>query len=114
VSVATLIDALQRSIIGSGSSACLRGGIFQTNYDITWTTTLTNCAFASDLIVNGTMVWGANTDSSLSADVTISGNGTAGGVLHITGFWLVPGAATNLSITGTLGGKKVAALVPNT
>jgi pimeloyl-ACP methyl ester carboxylesterase len=67
VAVATAIDALQRSIIGSGSSFCLRGGTFQTNYDIAWTTTLTECAFASDLVVNGNFVFGANTDGSLGA-----------------------------------------------
>lgn len=112
VSVATVIDTLQRSIIGSGSSVCLRGGNFQTNYDTSWTTTLTDCAFSRDVIVNGTVVWGG--DNSLTGDLTVSGSGTKGGSLHISGFWLVPGPTSNLLITGTLGGKSVAALVPNT
>jgi hypothetical protein len=48
VAVATAIDTVQRSIIGSGSSSSLHGGSFQTQYDSSWTTTLSDCAFASD------------------------------------------------------------------
>jgi pimeloyl-ACP methyl ester carboxylesterase len=113
VAVATAIDALQRSNLGSGSSFCLRGGTFQTNYDLAWTTTLANCAFASDLVVSGSFVFGAFTDGSLVGDFTVSGAGTAGGTIHVSGFWLVPGPITNLSISGMLGGKQVAVLIPN-
>ena len=74
------------------------------------TTTLTNCSFATDLIVNGTLVWGF--DNSIVADLTVSGAGTAGGSLHVTGFWENPGPVGNFSITGTLGSKQVAVLVP--
>jgi hypothetical protein len=115
VSVATAVDALQRSIIFffSSDGVGLRGGTFHTDYfgpDFITTTTLTDCAFTTDLIVNGTIVWGY--DSSIVADLTISGPGTAGGTLHVTGFFENPGPVGNYSVTGTIGGKQVAALVP--
>ena len=113
VAVATAFDALQRSLIGSGSGVGLRGGTFQTVFGgATWfsTTTLTNCSFSTDLIVNGTLNWGY--DNSILADLTVSGTGTAGGTLHITGFFENPGPVGNFSVTGTLGGKQVATLVP--
>ena len=119
VALATAFDALQRSLIGSGpftgtgTGVGLRGGTFQTVFfgaTSFSTTTLTNCSFATDLIVNGTLVWGY--DNSIVADLTVSGAGTAGGSLHVTGFWENPGPVGNFSITGTLGSKQVAVLVP--
>jgi hypothetical protein len=112
VAVATAVDALQRSIIGSGNGVGLRGGTFHTDYGVTqWTTTLTDCAFSKDVFVSGTINWYAN--NSLAADLTVNGPGTAGGSLTITGEWLVFGGSVgNFSITGTLGGKQVAVLVP--
>ena len=111
VAVATAIDALQRSLIGSGSGVGLRGGTFNTVINgSVWTTTLTNCAFATDVIVNGTFVWGS--DNSIIGDLTVSGPGTAGGTLYINGFFDIPGPVGNFSLTGTLGGKQVAVLVP--
>jgi pimeloyl-ACP methyl ester carboxylesterase len=113
VALATAFDALQRSLIGSGSGVGLRGGTFQTVFSGATsfaTTTLTNCSFATDLIVNGTLSWGY--DNSIVADFTVSGPGTAGGSLHVTGFWENPGPVGNFSVTGTLGGKHVAVLVP--
>ena len=68
------------------------------------------CEFATDVIVNGTVTWGA--DDSIIADLVISGSGTAGGTLHITGFWNNPGPFGMFQISGTLGGKNVAVLVP--
>jgi hypothetical protein len=46
------------------------------------------------------------------ADLTVSGTGTSGGTLHVEGGWLVPGPVGNFTVTGTLGGKQVAVLVP--
>jgi pimeloyl-ACP methyl ester carboxylesterase len=112
VAVATAVDALKRTTIGSGSGVGLRAGTFQTSFDDfgNQTTTLTNCAFASDVTVNGTLVWGA--DLSFVADLTVSGSGTAGGALHVEGTWQAPGPAGNFKISGALGGKQVAVLVP--
>lgn len=110
VAVATATDALQRSMIGDGIGVGLRAGTFHTNYDSSWTTTLTGCVFATDVIVNGTLTWGS--DNSFAADLVVAGPGTAGGTIHVAGFWEAPGPVGNFKVTGTLGGKQVAVLVP--
>jgi pimeloyl-ACP methyl ester carboxylesterase len=111
VAVAAATDALQRSIIGSGDGVGLRAGTFHTDYsDAGWTTALTGCAFANDVIVDGTIVWGA--DKSVVADLNVSGSGTAGGTLHVKGAWQAPGGVGNFRISGSLGGRQVAVLVP--
>lgn len=112
VAVATAIDALKRSTIGSGNGVGLRAGTFQTSWDTNGnqTTTLTNCAFANDVTVNGTLTWG--TDFSFVADLTVGGTGTAGGTLHVEGTWEAPGPVGKFNISGTLGGKNVRVLVP--
>src|ERR1019366_1513595 len=96
----------------SGNGVGLRAGTFQTSFDTNGnqTTTLTDCAFAKDVSVNGTVMWGA--DKSFVADLTVSGTGTAGGTLHVEGTWEAPGPVGNLRISGTLGGLRVAVLVP--
>jgi hypothetical protein len=84
VAVATATDAMHRSIIGFGDEVGLRAGTFHTEYgDTAWTTTLTNCAFAKDAIVNGTVTW--EVFGSFVVDLTVSGSGTAGGTLHLEG-----------------------------
>lgn len=112
VAVATAIDALKRSTIGSGSGVGLRGGTFQTSFDGSGNqvTTLSNCVLATDITINGTVVWG--TDLSFVADLTVTGLGTAGGTLHVEGTWEAPGQVGNFKISGMLGGKNVAVLVP--
>jgi len=112
VAVATSVDAVQRSIIGYGSGVGLRGGTFLTDYGdgSVWTTALTDCAFATDVIVNGTVTW--DVFGNFTADLIVSGAGTAGGNLHVGGTWQAPGPIGNFSVTGTLGGKQVAVLVP--
>ena len=119
VSVATAIDALQRSILiafsggsGVGAGVGLRAGTFQTNFGSSgnWTTTLEDCAFATDVTVNGTITWPA--DLSIVADLVVSGTGAASGTIHVEGFWLSPGPVGNFKVSGTLGGKQVAVVVP--
>jgi hypothetical protein len=112
VAVATAIDALKRTTIGSGNGVGLRSGTFQTSIDANGnqTTTLTDCAFAKDVTVNGTVMWGA--DKSFVADLAVSGAGTAGGTLQVEGTFEAPGPVGNLKISGTLGELRVAALVP--
>jgi pimeloyl-ACP methyl ester carboxylesterase len=112
VAVATAIDALKRSTLGSGNGVGLRGGTFQSAVDANGnqTTTLKNCSFATDVIVNGTVMWGS--DMSLTADLTAAGSGTAGGTLHIAGALEAPGPVGSFKISGRLGGRKVAVLVP--
>ncbi len=110
MTVAAAIDALQRSTIGFGDGVGLRAGTFHTDYGAAWTTTLTDCAFATDVTVNGTVTWGA--DNSFVADLSVSGSGTAGGRLHVDGSWVVPGPVGKFKVSGTLGGKEVTVLVP--
>jgi pimeloyl-ACP methyl ester carboxylesterase len=112
VAVATAIDALKRSTLGSGNGVGLRAGTFESTVDANGnqTTILTNCSFASDVIVNGTVIWGS--DLSFVADLTVSGSGTAGGSLHIDGAFEAPGPVGSFKISGVLGGRKVAVLVP--
>jgi len=112
VAVAAVTDALQRSIIGYGSGVGLRAGTFLTDYGegTHWTTTLTNCAFASDVTVTGTIAW--TWAGALTADLTVNGSGTAGGSLHVEGTWQAPGPVGNFTVSGTLGGKEVNVLVP--
>jgi pimeloyl-ACP methyl ester carboxylesterase len=110
VAVATATDAMQRSIIGFGDGVGLRGGTFHTDYGVALTTTLTDCAFAKDVTVNGTVTWEAF--GSFVADLFVNGSGTAGGTLHVEGTWQAPGPVGNFKVSGTLGGKQVAVLVP--
>ena len=111
VAVAATTDAWQRSWIGFGDGVGLRSGTFHTDYgDTGWTTTLTGCSFSKDVAVTGTLFWGY--DASFTADLTVSGAGTAGGTLHISGSWLANGPVGKFAVSGTLGGKAVAVLVP--
>ncbi|MBZ5688472.1 MAG: alpha/beta hydrolase [Acidobacteriia bacterium] len=112
VAVATATDAVQRSIIGFGDGVGLRAGTFHTNYGdgSVWTTTLTNSAFSKDVTVNGTVTW--NYGGALVADLFVGGSGTASGSLHVEGTWEAPGPVGNFKVTGILGGKQVAVLVP--
>jgi hypothetical protein len=111
VALAAATDALQRSSISyTGASACLRGGSFQTSYGDAWTTTLTGCSFATDVVVDGTVMW--NADRTVSGDLDVSGDGTSGGSLHLEGSWQASGPVGSFHVTGTLGGLTVDVLVP--
>jgi pimeloyl-ACP methyl ester carboxylesterase len=112
VAVDTAIDALKRTTIGSGNGAGLRAGTFQSVVDAdgNQTTTLQNCEFAQDVSVNGTITWAS--DHTVVADLTVSGAGTAGGTLHVEGTFEAPGPVGFFKISGILGGRTVAVLVP--
>jgi pimeloyl-ACP methyl ester carboxylesterase len=117
VAVAAAIDALQRSVIGSGIDHCLRAGTFSTTFGASeWTTTLSNCAFAQDVTVSGTLTYGAGyfggANNALAADLSVSGPGTEGGTLQVAGAWFAPGPVGNFTVSGQLGGRNVAVLVP--
>jgi pimeloyl-ACP methyl ester carboxylesterase len=112
VAIATAVDALKRSTIGNGNGVGLRSGTFQSSVDMNGnqTTTLTNCVFATDVTTNGSLVWGA--DRSFVADLTISGSATSGGNLHVEGSWEAPGSVGKFKVSGMLGRRRVAVLVP--
>jgi PKD repeat protein len=66
--------------------------------------------FATDVTINGSLVWGA--DLSFVADLTVSGSGTAGGTLHVEGSFEALGPVGTFKISGMLGGRQAAVLVP--
>ena len=113
VAVATAVDALKRSLIGGIPGVGLRGGTTQTSFPAAGgqVTTLTGCAFAEDVIVDGSVTWGA--DQSFDAQLIVSGAGTAGGTLRVTGTWEAAGAAGVFRVGGMLGGTRVGLRVPN-
>jgi pimeloyl-ACP methyl ester carboxylesterase len=109
VAIAAATDAAQRLTINGGDGVGLRAGTFHADFGSTAAIiTLTNCAFANDVTANGTVVWG----STFQADLTVSGAGTAGGTLHVEGTFIAPGPVGDFRVTGMLGGKRVAVLVP--
>jgi len=121
VAVATAIDAVKRSTLGaigagaaSGSGVGLRAGTFESTVDANGneTTSLKNCSFATDVIVNGTVTWASGSDMSLVADLAVTGSGTAGGALHIDGAFEAAGPVGNFKISGVLGGRQVAVFIP--
>src|SRR2546425_12233794 len=114
VAVAAVTDALQRGLIGfSNNGAGLRAGTFHNDLgDPAWTLTLTGCAFAKDVSVSGAVVWRWGVDSSLTAGLQGSGPGTAGGTLHLEGKWQASGPVGQFTVSGTLGGRQVAVLIP--
>jgi len=117
VAVAAATDAQQRSFLinefhpGLSDGVGLRAGTFHTDYAGSWKTTLTNCAFARDVTVSGTVTWNT-ADNSLVADLTVSGSGTRGGTLHVEGAWEAPGPVGEFKVFGMLGGRRVAVLIP--
>ncbi len=110
--VAAATDALQRSTFFTGGGVGLRGGSFQTDYSdgTIWRTTLTDCAFVEDVKVSGQINWVPS--GAVTADLDVAGSGTKGGHLHVEGTWQAPGPVGVLKVTGTLGGSRVAVVVP--
>jgi hypothetical protein len=123
VAVAAIADALHRGLVGgSRYGAGLRGGSFAVLWGPQLTLTLIDCAFTTDVRVSGLVSW-AHADifgsggflpayRPLTADLVVSGPGTVGGTLHVAGSWLSNDPDGHFSVTGALGGKQVAVLVP--
>ena len=114
VAVAAIVDAVKRSTIGTGNGGVgLRGGTFTSVYNSSGAViTLSACAFASDVSVDGTVTWNSGSDLSLTADVRVKGAGTAGGILYVSGAFQAPGPVGNYKVSGQLGGKRVGLLIP--
>ena len=123
VAVAAITDALQRGLVGGPRyGAGLHGGSFAVAWGPQLTLTLFNCAYTADVWVSGLVTW-AHADifgsggflpayRPLTADLVVSGPGTVGGTLHVAGSWLSNDPDGHFSVTGALGGKQVAVLVP--
>ena len=113
VAVAAIVDAVKRSTIGSGNGVGLRGGTFKSVFNPSGqVTTLVDCAFASDVSVDGTVTWNSGSDLSLTSDVSVKARGAAGGTLHISGAFHARGPVGNYSVSGHMGGKRVAVVIP--
>lgn len=116
VAVATALDAVRRAAITRGATAGstgLRGGSFSVSYPSSgdWVFTLAGCRLAGDVIVSGTATWFA--DNSVAADLAVTGPDGLAGTLHVSGAYFVSGAAPgNFHISGQLGGKTLALLLP--
>ncbi len=109
--VATMRDALQRTTLGSTGGVGLRGGTWTDMVGATsQVIALNGCLFTEDVSVSGTITYGFDTSLSASLSVTLS-DGTTG-TLNVTGSFLQPGPVGNFSITGSIGGRQIAALVP--
>jgi hypothetical protein len=125
VAVAAITNALQRALVGGQRyGAGLHGGSFAVAWGPQLTLTLFNCAYTADVWVSGLVTW-AHADifgsggflpayRPLTADLVISGPGTVGGTLHVAGSWRSKDPDGHFSVTGALGGKQVAVLVPET
>ena len=111
VAVATMRDALQRTTLGSTGGVGLRGGTWTDTVGTTsQVITLNGCLFTEDVSASGTITYGFDTSVSASLSVALS-DGTTG-TLKVTGAFLQPGPVGNFSVTGSIGGRQIAALVP--
>jgi hypothetical protein len=110
---ATVVDALLHAFRQRepGTGPGLRGGTFTAAFDgTTLSVALDAARLAGDLAVTGTGTEDFTTDT---LDATIDLAGAATGRLHIEGLWFDPDAS-DLSVDGTIDGRRVALLVPAT
>lgn len=111
VAVATMRDALQRTTLGSIGGVGLRGGTWTDTVGATsQVITLNGCLFTEDVSLSGTITYGFDTSVSASLSVTLSDGTTV--TLNVTGSFLQPGPVGNFFVTGSIGGRQIAALVP--
>jgi pimeloyl-ACP methyl ester carboxylesterase len=108
------LDALKRSVLGSGKGPGLRGGKFHADFGhVVLTVALTKARWTNDVAVSGTVDW-ASDSGKLNADLHIEGPRRQHGTIHMRGGWLIPSAARSIAITGTLDSTHLAATVPST
>jgi len=111
VAVATMRDALQRTTLGSPGGVGLRGGTWTDTVGATsQVITLSGCLFSEDVSISGTISYGFDTSVSASLSVTLPGGTT--GTLNVTGAFLHTGSVGHFFVTGSIGGRQIAALVP--
>jgi pimeloyl-ACP methyl ester carboxylesterase len=111
VAVATMRDTLQRTTLGSTGGVGLRGGTWTDTVGATsQVITLSGCLFSEDISISGTITYGF--DTSVSASLSVTRLGEVLGTLNVTGFFLHTGPVGNFSVTGSIGGRQIAALVP--
>lgn len=111
VAVGTMKDALQRTTLGSTAGVGLRGGTWTDTLGATsQVITLSGCMFSEDVSISGTITYGV--DTSVSAILSVTRSGETLGTLNVTGFFLHTGPVGNFLVTGRIGGRQIAALVP--
>jgi pimeloyl-ACP methyl ester carboxylesterase len=111
VAVATMRDALQRTTLGSPGGVGLRGGTWTDTVGATsQVITLSGCLFSEDVSISGTITYGFDTSVSATLSVTRLGEGL--GTLNVEGYFLHTGPVGNFFVSGTVGGRQIAALVP--
>lgn len=111
VAVATMRDALQRTTLGSTGGVGLRGGTWTDTVGATsQVITLSGCMFSEDVSVSGTITYGF--DTSVSANLSVTQSRKVLGTLNVTGAFLHTGPVGNFFVTGSIGGRHIAALVP--
>jgi hypothetical protein len=89
----------------------LRGGIWTNTVGATsQVITLSGCLFSEDVSISGTITYGF--DTSVSAILSVTRSGEAVGTLNVTGAFLHTGPVGNFFVTGSIGGRQIAALVP--
>jgi pimeloyl-ACP methyl ester carboxylesterase len=115
VVAATLMDAVKRDFLKSGPDGVgLRGGKFTTSFDETGVTIeLDGARFSEDVRVSGKAFISFALQSMLDATFTVDGPRGEDGTVTMAGIILSPGATT-LQVRGTLGGRRIAVLVPAT
>jgi hypothetical protein len=106
--VRDVVDHAQNEPKGVG----LRGGSFAGKFgDSSLTLTLAGARFTQDVTVSGPVT--LQYTGGMAVKVNVRGPGGQSGSLVIRGVYLAPGA-TRLTITGQLGGRRVALAIPAT
>jgi pimeloyl-ACP methyl ester carboxylesterase len=108
---ATVTDAFRRFFIAgpSGDGKGLRGGTVSSSEDETAATLeLTDYRFVADAAINGLARYDFES-GAIDANVAVGSSGQ----LHISGVWFAPGA-TELTIDGHIGGRRIVVEVPAT
>jgi pimeloyl-ACP methyl ester carboxylesterase len=116
VGVDAALDAFKRGFLnivtgGDGHAPGLRGGTIDVVDGEAMTATLDRIRWTEDVAVSGTLRWSFD-GGSLEADLQVDGPGRKDGTLTLEGGWLIHGAPRTISVTGRLGGERVAAKVP--
>jgi hypothetical protein len=114
--VATIVAATVKDVMWRGEARGhgLRGGTYQTEYRGKYgynvVGRLDGVGFTKDVSVSGVVHWLSS--GELRAHVVVAGPGASDGVLTVDGYFVYAWPVDMLKIRGSLGGDRVAVLVP--
>ena len=118
LAVRTLMDSLRRGPIAFGSGPCLRGGRYETNYEVfPPVMKAIRCRYARDVAIQGKATWSPlffGGDGALSSALDVRRKGRVIGQITIEGAYWGTAYAPRLRIRGRLGGAKVVFSLPST